>query len=245
MAANVSPTEQYWRDVLENRSTTMPTMYDACDYLNIPTVTPPTIVAGYIDGGCKWPAEAWHHFPGAYVVQIATSPLTLAGEVLDVETGAATPAEAPAWCAARRAAGLAGPVVYVELSKWATTQNEFTVQSIPQPYWWVATWNNKPEVIPGSIATQYKGPLAPGYDTSVVLPTFRWADPTTPTPPTIGDDVKYIIWSFGDGEPTWLIGGNWKTQLYTAADVAAWEAAGAITGKPLSATYVNGLPTIS
>lgn len=164
----------------------MPTMYDAVDYRNIPTNPPPTIVAGYIDGRYAWPEAAWSAFPGAYLVHIATSASTMAGEVLDVEAGDATPEEAPAWCTARRAAGVS-PVVYTSVDNWATVSNQFTVQKVPAPYWWIASWDNKNTLIEGAIAKQYKNDLAPGYDVSVVSPS--WPHSPSPTP-TGGFDVS-------------------------------------------------------
>ena len=67
--------------------------------------------------------------------------------------------------------------------------------------------------------------------------------PQPAPPPVKENDVKYIICSPAAGQPTWLIGGNWKIQLDTPEDVAAWEAAGAIS-VAVSQQFVNSVPTL-
>ncbi len=229
----------------------MATMYDAVNPANIPINPPPQIVAGYLNGPkSKWPASAWADFPSAYMVQISVSASDFVGEVLDVESGDATPDQAPAW--AQEATQRLGmqPVIYCDVANWPIVQAAFTHANLPQPFYWIANWNNQPVIPSGAIASQYKNDLAPGYDVSVVDPTFRWSRPVVPVPTPVptptpgGPNVKYILWSAGDGTPTYLIGGNWRIALPTPEDVLAWANAGATTEK-LSQAYVNSVPLIS
>lgn len=184
------PSAISWRFIIENRSTMFPTMYDAVNPDNIPRTPPPTIVAGYINGPIStWPAPAWTQFPTAYMVRISVLASADAGEVLDVESGDATPEQAPNWVRLRRAAGI-DPVIYCNQGTWEEVQAAFAAASMPQPHYWIANWDNQPTLISGAIAHQYKNDLSPGYDVSVVDPMFRWAMPTpspapTPTPPPI------------------------------------------------------------
>lgn len=83
-------------------------MFDSVDPSAIPADA--ELVAGYVDGPKSvWPTNAWTMFPKAQLVRInVTGDPVNGGDVLDVETGDATPDHAPAWFDARGgdAAGL-------------------------------------------------------------------------------------------------------------------------------------------
>ena len=155
-------------------------MYDAIPEKvgNIPQDAP--LVAGYIDGFYAWSSAAWARFPEAVKVQIAVSAGTNAGQVLDVETGDATPAQAPAWCHMRRAAGQI-PTVYCSLDSWPTVRAAFTQSGIPEPCWWIADYNGSEAIMAGAIAHQFTdNPPASPYDTSSVADFWPGVDEEDP-----------------------------------------------------------------
>lgn len=139
------------------------------------------MVAGYVDGifGPEhklygepgWDAAGWARFPNAVKWQIAVSPSTNYGNVLDVETGDATPAQAPGWVRMRRAAGV-DPIVYMNASTWPAVRSQFQLQGVPEPHYWVAQYDNNPAIPAGAIAKQYANPTYTGhhYDLSNVAP---------------------------------------------------------------------------
>lgn len=78
----------------------MRTMYDSIEPLQIPTlsVKPGIMVAGYVNGGYAWSPSVWGRWPRNIEVHIdvnGTNPQD--ADVLDVETGDATPAMVPGW----------------------------------------------------------------------------------------------------------------------------------------------------
>jgi hypothetical protein len=145
-------------------------MYDACNYLNIPKGV---MAAGYLNGICKWPAAAWVKFPQA--VQICTNPILNIGVVLDVETGDATPQNAPAWVAKRRAAGV-DPTVYMNASTWPAVIAAFKADGVTEPHYWVAHYDGIATIPAGAIAKQYRNSVAPGYDLSIVADYWPGVD---------------------------------------------------------------------
>lgn len=153
-------------------------MADAIDPNNIPVGKFP-LVAGYVDGPrSQWPAAGWARHAGSILVRIAVFASTNAGIVLDVETGDATPAQAPGWVKMRRAAG-ADPTVYCNLSLWPTVRAAFHSANIAEPHYWVAGYPGGGAVIPaGAIAHQYADPATSGgqWDLSVVADYWPGVD---------------------------------------------------------------------
>lgn len=149
------------------------TMYDGITAGNLPPTA--QLVAGYIDGLYKWSAANWARFPNSVKVQIAVFASTNAGQVLDVENGDATPAQAPTWVTRRRAAGV-DPTVYCSLAAWPAVRAAFTNQGIPQPHYWIAAYpGGGPVVYAGCSAHQYADPGP--YDLSVVDNYWPGVDP--------------------------------------------------------------------
>jgi hypothetical protein len=74
------------------------------------------MVGCYIDGHFAWTAEQRDLFPHAVRVAIAVHSSTNAGDVIDCETGDATPAQAAQWVRMRHAAGYCRPTVYCSRS---------------------------------------------------------------------------------------------------------------------------------
>jgi hypothetical protein len=149
-------------------------MYDSINPLNIPVTA--ELVASYLDYG---PKEGWNtpgareRFPNSIQVDIVLSAQTLAGQVLDVETGAALPTEAPSWVLSRRAHGVE-PTVYMNFSTWPAVRQAFRDQNVVEPLYWTAGYATPPDptIPPGAVAHQYCDPASGSgghYDLSSVL----------------------------------------------------------------------------
>lgn len=180
--------------------------------------------AGYSTGSSwvPWTAADWKAHPGA--VQIDQAPRNTAAnehaDVLDVETGAATVADAPGWAKAARKnftaatrPGQRKPAIYVNLSNVTAVVNELTRGGVTSGVGlWIANWNlNQPEA--ESLVNVGSGPFpvigcqfrdAGLYDVSVF--SAAWLHdvsgkpaPVVTTPPPAGwaykapGDLKGIV----------------------------------------------------
>jgi hypothetical protein len=145
----------------------MSTMYDSVTAGDIPASA--TMVAGYVDGRFAWSDADWARFPNATKIRIAVSYLTNDGDVLDVEDGDATPAQARTWILMRNASGLPVPTIYCAKSVMSQVQaacGDCTYDI------WVADWTGRAHLVDGSAATQWADPsLGSGghYDVSMVV----------------------------------------------------------------------------
>lgn len=195
----------------------MRTMWDSTTAGDIPAAA--TMVAGYVDAHYAWSAADWAHWrdAGARLVRIAAWPSTNAGDVLDVETGNATPLEAPAWVTMRRAAG-ADPTVYCNTSTWPQLLAAFDRLGTARPHWWLAEYAASQAriaqllALPGVVAVQYADEALTGghYDLSAVADHWPGVDPEPePSPPPHhhqeDDDVRIL--DHGDGT-VWLLSGS-------------------------------------
>src|SRR5271168_2035173 len=139
-------------------------MYDSTTAADIPANA--RIVAGYINGLYKWSPEDWTRFPAAtQQVTISVTADETGALVLDIETGDATPAQAPGWVNKMRQLGF-DPVVYCSLSNVNTVSAAFVAANTRQPKYWVADWTGTPHLVENSVATQYADPSTSGghYD---------------------------------------------------------------------------------
>lgn len=148
---------------------TLRTMYDSTNANDIPLTA--EMVAGYVDGLYIWSDADWARFPNAVKVRISV--FGNDADVLDVESGAATPGMAPDWANRQRARG-AEPIVYVNLSNVGAVRAAFEGTGEPQPLYWLASYDNNPTIPAGYIAKQYANePLSGGhFDLSVVADTW-------------------------------------------------------------------------
>ena len=129
-------------------------MYDGIDSDAAVIPTGAALVAGYVDGDYAWTAADWARFPASVHVKIAVKSTTNAGSVLDVETGDATPAESVNWALTRRGSG-ADPTVYCNTTTWPAVRSAFQARRVPEPHYWVASYNSDPAIPAGAIAHQY------------------------------------------------------------------------------------------
>lgn len=114
------------------------------------------MVAGYVDGTYQWSADEWALFPDSVKVEISVNAHNRIGDVLDVETGDATPAEAHDWIAARKAAGLHRPTIYCSYAVVPQVRLETRELALGVDYdIWVARWDGDgaPPPMPGTPAT--------------------------------------------------------------------------------------------
>ena len=201
----------------------MRTMYDSVTAGDIPLSA--QIVAGYIDGPYTWSAADWHRFAGKTCVRITVTAAANDGDVLDVETGDATPQQAPGWVLMRRAAG-ADPSVYMNGSTWPSVRSAFASQGVREPHYWVAFYDggHDPAIPPGAVAHQYADPATSGghYDLSSVADYWPGVDPAPP-PTTEETDVRLTRRSNGD---VWLLSGNLYVPVPDVPDLNDWIGSG-------------------
>lgn len=156
------------------------TMYDSTTPQVIPADA--EMVAGYVNGEFAWHPQDWDRFPHAVKVHITIMAVNEAG-VLDIETGDATPEQAPGWVWARLSAGLKRPTLYVNRSNAQEVIDLCKTAGLKPgtDYWlWLATLDGTATTdLPGVVAIQDKGAGALGFnaDSSIVL------DPTWHTSP--------------------------------------------------------------
>lgn len=161
-------------------------MADAVVSANIP-VGKFKLVAGYLNGAIsKWSQADWDRHAGhSILVKITVFASLNDGHMLDVETGDATPAQAPGWVRMRRAAGFLYPTIYCSESIWSTVKAEFNRQGVAQPSYVVAAYpgehdaSGNPLIPDGAIGHQYADPATSGgqYDLSVVADYWPGVDP--------------------------------------------------------------------
>lgn len=150
------------------------TMYDSVNPGHIPTTA--TMVAGYADGAYANLPAMKARFPHATIVSIAVRWTTRA-QVLDVESGNATPAQAVQWCT-QTMAGTPNKqlTVYCSVSDWPSVRAAFKAAGVTEPNYWVAAYDGNATVPAGAVAKQYLGDYQ-GYDRSVVADYWPGVDP--------------------------------------------------------------------
>lgn len=128
-------------------------------------------VAGYGDGLYQWSSSGWARFPSSIVpLSIVVNPANR-GDILDVESYDATPADTPGWADRFHRPGRRAPTIYCNRS----TIGAVRAAMGSRPFdWWAATLDGTQNV-PGAVAVQYAGSSITGanYDESVILdPTW-------------------------------------------------------------------------
>jgi hypothetical protein len=167
-------------------------MYDGIDSDADVIPTSAQLVAGYIDGDYVWTAADWARFPHSVHVAIAVRSTTNGGQVLDVETGNASPAESVTWVKMRRGAGT-DPTVYCSESTWSSVRSEFQGSSVTEPHYWIASYDGNTAIPSGAIAHQYESTA--NWDLSSVADYWPGVDPApapAPKPDTEEDVMQQI-----------------------------------------------------
>ncbi len=207
----------------------MRTMYDSITAGDIPSWA--QLVAGYVDGLYRWSDADWARFPGAVKVRIAVFASTNDGHVLDIETGDATPAQAPGWAQGRRGQGVE-PSVYMNLSTWPQVRSAFQNARVPEPHYWVAQWDGVAQVPAGAVAKQYADPGLSGghYDLSAVADYWPGVDATPgsgsgPGPMQLTEEEMVVLKTAGSITGT-LVAGPLVVDIPHTEDAGALQGAG-------------------
>jgi hypothetical protein len=149
-------------------------MYDSITPGNIPSSA--TMVAGYADGLYSNLGAMRARFPHATIVSIAVRWTTRA-QVLDVETGDATPAQAVQWCTQTMADKSNHELsVYCNTDTWPSVREAFKAAGVTEPNYWVARYDGDPTIPAGAVAKQHIGDTH-GYDVSSVSAYWPGIDP--------------------------------------------------------------------
>jgi hypothetical protein len=157
-------------------------MFDSIDPNAIPAGA--SLVAGYVDGAASaWPAGAWDRFPDAELVRInVTGDPSHGGDVLDVETGDASPAHAPGWFDARTAAGGRGLTIYCNRSTLPAVDAAMAGRSY---FRWIATLDGTLHIdgfpaLAGPAAVQFATAQMAGrnVDVSLVMSDYFHPQPS-------------------------------------------------------------------
>lgn len=200
----------------------MITLYDSTNAHDIPAMA--QAVAGYVNGAYAWDEtdwQMWEHVPTLRIDVLNED----VGNVLDVERGDATPADAPVWTNRARARGIELPVTYCNLATFPTVIGEFRRMGIPEAAYWIADWTGAVHnVTPPASAVQYAYPPESGghFDLSVVYdgrillpPASSVAAPTGPS---------WVVQYIPPGVPLPASVGQLVTVTVRAADSDAAEA---------------------
>ena len=146
-------------------------MYDAVDVERIPPAA--LAVAGYVNGAYQTAGRLQTLFPHSHLLTIAVNDQADA-DCLDVETGDATPAQAPAWVKRQHARGLRRPCVYANRSTMPEVWRQLQAAGIARNdiRLWVADWTTEPHIPAGYDACQWHGGMTVPYDESLCSPSF-------------------------------------------------------------------------
>ena len=208
------------------------TMYDAVTVSAIPDGS--VLVAGYVNGSYANLSGLRARFPHALVVGVTVTAGADEGQVLDVESGDASPAEAPGWVERRRAAG-ADPTVYCNASTWPAVRAAFSAAGVAAPHFWIADYDGDPAIPAGAVAKQYAS--NENYDTSAVAAYWPGVDPTpedtmllTAQDQAVSDDLYWFAAAVDGQPPTGA----------PAVDVASIKTLHAALAAPAAQAAANG-----
>lgn len=142
-------------------------MYDSVTAVDIPADAP--AVAGYVNGKYTWSDSDWRRFATPLKLMITIS-ADMHGDVLDVETGDATPDQAVNWVRQSRADGNPYPGVYCNSNLWPTVKAAFGAHQVAQPWYWIADYDGLATIPDGALAKQYRNPPTSGghFDISAI-----------------------------------------------------------------------------
>lgn len=208
------------------------------------------IYLGYVDGKYQSYQAIKARFPHALIVPIATQAGGNVGTVGDGPPDNGTWSAWVQWVVRRRKAGV-DPTMYTDKSSWATGIQAFNNAKVAQPHWWIADYDDHPEVYAGSVGKQYE--TLPGrYDLSLFADYWPGVDPkpstttgggagttttgagtgagTTPTTRKVkGMLLIYVTPAGGQNPGIWLLSGALYAHMTSSADVSAISGAGVPT----------------
>ena len=180
----------------------MALLYDSVGPANIPASA--MLVAGYDNGAygpsdpAGWTAKGWARFTSlVYGVHITISPSLLTSQVIDCETGDATPAQAAQWAKAKVAAK-SRPTIYCNEYTWPKVKAALASAgvSLSEVDFWIADYSVGPNIPAGAVAIQYKS--ANGVDTSYTNGVWPMNTPVVaPTAPNSSGLEKPVAGKYG------------------------------------------------
>lgn len=134
------------------------------------------LVGAYVDGMYANEAQVRARCPHATVVTITTrAPGKPGAHVADIEAGDLTPEQGAQWAANEVKAGRL-PTLYCNLSTWPEVKQHVAAHGISVSYW-IAHYDDKPEMIPGAVAHQYVERTDQNLDYSVAADYWPGVDP--------------------------------------------------------------------
>lgn len=182
------------RRTLRGRRVATRTMYDSISAASIPATA--TIMAGYINGNYRSYEAMRARFPFQTVLSISVDPHQ-AADILDIETGDATPAQSPAWVNLSRAAGH-HPTLYMNGSTYPAV---LAANKDTKPDYWGAIYDGVGICPPYWVAKQFHD--AGPWDISVIGGYWAAVDgpikpappapPKPPAPPIVLEDDMIIV----------------------------------------------------
>lgn len=194
----------------------MLTMYDSVTASDIPTNA--KMVGGYgweWQNRFRWSPSDWTRFPRAILLNTVISASTNAGDELDIETGDATPIQAPAWVRLRLNAGRKVVSLYMNASTWPEVKAQIDGAGLGRfVVYRVAWYKGFPFTLPGTWGVQYADPNTSGghYDLSLITDISWLVPPVTTIPPmkrrkampyvANGSAAEFMVWD--DGSKTWF-----------------------------------------
>jgi hypothetical protein len=175
------------------------------------------MVAGYVDGSFAWTQAEWNLFPHAVHVEVAVLSSTNFGDVIDCETGDATPERAAAWVRMRKLAGYYRPTIYCSRSVIPQVRAATGNLILGKDYdIWCADYTGQQHQVtaPGlppatCAATQYLNTDA--YDASIVYDD-GWPHRSAPKPPSPPSPPP-ADWTFGAPQKLTARGGRTSVEL--------------------------------
>jgi hypothetical protein len=181
-------------------------------------------VAGYGDGIFQWTPAGWARFPASIVPLSIVVNAGDIGDILDVETGAASPDQTAFWADRFNRVGRRAPTIYCNRNTIGAVQANMAGRRFD---WWAATLDGTQDVA-GAVAVQYAGENLTGghYDESVIHdPSWLGIAPPPSQPlPTPEVKQRMIIFSSSAGE--WLLSGSLYVHVINPTDSHAIQAAG-------------------
>jgi hypothetical protein len=154
--------------------TTRTHFYDSASPQNVPSGV---YAAVYANGAYRWSTQQVDRMERVFHISVLPDATEAEfARCIDVESGAATPADAVQFVAARRKYGFDDATVYVNRSNWATVRALIAKARLDEPLYWVATLDGT-MAVSGAWAVQYHGGMSAAYDVSVLLGVDNFVRP--------------------------------------------------------------------
>jgi hypothetical protein len=203
-------------------------MYDTVD----PGAVPATgwdLLAGYVNGSLIRPScpGLRARFPNAIIVSIDVENRPGSAQMLDIESGDATPADAPGWFDASQRLGVVRPTLYFAYGSWGDVSRAMGGRRYD---YLVADYGASHSPLPGAVGWQRQnhGPHGENLDVSEIYDD-SW-NPTGPAPTPPEDDMATYLVSDKSGTNKgvyWMTDAGFVLPVFDPDSSSAFIAAGA------------------